>query len=113
VDLRLGNRSWRIYHRDLIRENKWLAVRHGVRGELIDFGAGKSVPFDELVEEMLALLRPYAEQLGSWEAVKHARRIVKEGTSADHQLRVYDESGGDLKAVVDWLAEATKMGVCS
>jgi carboxylate-amine ligase len=28
IDLRLGNRSWRIYHRDLIRENKWRAVRH-------------------------------------------------------------------------------------
>jgi hypothetical protein len=33
---------------------------------------------------------------------------VKEGTSADHQLRVYDESGGDLCAVVDWLIHETK-----
>ena len=107
-DLRRNNQSWRIYHRDLIRENKWRAVRHGVRGELIDFGIGKSVPYEELLEELLALLRPYAEQLGCWEEAKYARRIVKEGTSADHQLRVYDESGGDLCAVVDWLIHETK-----
>lgn len=111
VDLRLGNRSWRIYHRDLIRENKWLAVRHGIHGELIDLGLGKRVPFEELVEELLALIRPYAEHLGCWEEAKRARRIVKEGTSADKQLRVYEESGGDLKAVVDWLIAETKRGV--
>lgn len=110
VDLRLGNRSWRIYHRDLIRENKWLAVRHGIHGELIDFGLGKKVPFEELVEELLALLRPYAEHLGCWDEVKHARRILKEGTSADKQLRIYEESGGDLHAVVDWLVVETKRG---
>ncbi len=111
VDLRLGNRSWRIYHRDLIRENKWRAVRHGIHGELIDFGRSKAVPFEELVDEMVDLLRPYAEHLGSWEEVKRARRIVREGTSADHQLRVYEETGGDLKAVVDWLVQETKRGV--
>lgn len=110
IDLRLGNRSWRIYHRDLIRENKWRAVRHGIHGELIDFGKGKAVPFEELVDELVALLRPYAEHLGSWDEVKHARKIIKEGTSADKQLRVYDDSGGDLKAVVDWLIQATKEG---
>jgi carboxylate-amine ligase len=109
-DLRRHNQSWRLYHRDLIRENKWRAVRYGVRGELIDFGIGKSVPYEELLEELLALIRPYAEQLGCWEEAKHARRIVKEGTSADHQLRVYDESGGDLNAVVDWLVQATREG---
>ncbi|MFQ3611314.1 MAG: carboxylate-amine ligase, partial [Fimbriimonadales bacterium] len=105
------NRSWRIYHRDLIRENKWRAVRHGIHGELIDFGRGKALPFEELVDELVDLLRPYAEHLGSWEEVKRARRIVREGTSADHQLRIYEATGGDLKAVVDWLVQETKRGV--
>ena len=33
------------------------------------------------------------------------------GTSADRQLRVYDATGGDLKAVVDHLLAETAEGL--
>lgn len=110
VDLRLGNRSWRIYHRDLIRENKWRAVRHGIYGELIDFGIGKKVPYPNLLEEILELTAPYAEQLGSLKEIEYARTILQTGTSADRQLAVYETSDGDLKAVVDQLIAETREG---
>lgn len=111
VDLRMGNRSWRVYPRSLIRENKWRAVRHGVHGELIDFGAGKSVPYSELLNEILEMLAPYAETLGSLNYLMHAQEILKSGTSADRQLAVYERAGGDLNAVVDSLIEETKQGL--
>ena len=46
-----------------------------------------------------------------------AHTILREGTSADKQLRVYREHGGDenqeeaLRAVVDHLVKETKRGV--
>jgi carboxylate-amine ligase len=110
VDLRRNNRSWRIYHRDLIRENKWRAIRHGIHGELIDFGQGKSVPYAHLIGELLEMLMPYAEKLGSAKEVERIQTIMTEGTSADRQLAVYDRTGGDLKAVVDALTEETAEG---
>lgn len=110
VDLRRGNRSWRVYSRNLIEENKWRAVRHGVQGEMIDFGLGKSVPYAHLIEEILELIQPYAERLGCWDEAARARAIVAEGTSADRQLAVFDATGGDLAKVVDHLIEQTALG---
>jgi len=33
------------------------------------------------------------------------------GTGADRQLRVFEESNGDLKAVVDYMAQETAAGL--
>jgi carboxylate-amine ligase len=49
--------------------------------------------------------------------VEYIRTILKNGTSADRQLAVYRQHGGDdnreeaLKAVVDHLIAETKRGV--
>jgi hypothetical protein len=55
-----------------------------------------------------------AEVLGSGEELMHCRAIVREGTSADAQLAVFeaaqgrsDNRGEALRAVTDWIAEAT------
>ena len=56
---------------------------------MADFGKRVLVPFPELVDEMVELLRPHAEELGCVAEVEHARVIARRGTSADHQLRVY------------------------
>ena len=50
-------------------------------------------------------------KLGSRKYVEHIYTILEHGSSADRQLRVYEESGGDLKAVVDYLIEETRRGV--
>jgi carboxylate-amine ligase len=50
------------------------------------------------------------DELGSRKEVEYAYRILEEGTSADRQLRVYQETG-DLKAVVDHLIAETAQGL--
>ena len=119
-DLRDRNLHWRRYRPILIRENKWRAQRYGVEAELGDFGRRTTVPFVELTDELVELLRPYAETLGCVAEVEHASTIARKGTSADHQLRIYREAldGGaedhDAQiAVVDWLVEETTRGVMS
>ncbi len=117
ISLKRRNLRWRQYLPALIAENRWLAQRHGVGGELIDFGRAETVPFSDLTEELIALLGEEAEKLGSRKEVEHLRNIVATGTSADRQLGVYEGAlaKGEsretaLKAVVDHLMVETLEG---
>jgi carboxylate-amine ligase len=92
-------------------ENKFRAVRYGLDGMLIDFGKQQEVPERDLIEEYLALVDPDVEELGSREAIDGIRNILKTGSGADRQLKVFEESKGDLKAVVDYMAEETRAGL--
>ncbi|MCY4368061.1 MAG: carboxylate-amine ligase [bacterium] len=112
--LRMENKRWRSYTNFLVSENLWRAQRYGVRDQLIDFGKGTLVPFSDLVEELIELVRPDAEAMGYVSEVEHIRTICQRGTSADHQIAVYREAleGGAteqeaMKAVVQMLIRDT------
>ena len=64
LHLKDNNQRWRHYRRILILENKWRAQRYGVEAEMADFGKRVLVPFPELIDEMVEILRPHAEALG-------------------------------------------------
>jgi carboxylate-amine ligase len=100
------NLGFRLYRRMLIQENKWRAVRYGLNGKMIDFGKQKEVPVRDLVRELLDFVDDVLDPLGSRKEVEHIYTILERGTSADEQLKVYEETG-DLKAVVDRLMERT------
>jgi carboxylate-amine ligase len=112
--LRKANQRWRVYPRPLVHENRWLAQRYGADGYLVDFGRGMRVPFGELVEEIVDLVREDAERLDCVAEVERAREIVSRGTSAHRQLSIYREAlaaGAShreaLNGVVDWLIAET------
>jgi len=105
-----GNMSFRLYRRALIEENKWRAARYGIEGKLIDFGKEAEVPMRELATELLEFIDDVVDDLGSRSACEYVNTILREGTSAERQLRVYQETG-DLKAVVRHLVEETRGGV--
>ncbi len=116
--LREDNQRWRIYSRMLISENVWRAQRYGIDDGLIDYGIGEIVPYPELLEEIIELVRPDAEMLGCVEEVERARDIVRRGTSADRQRQVYAKAVAEgasdkeaLIAVVDFLIEETVAGL--
>lgn len=112
--LRSQNQTWRRYRHVLLQENKWRAQRYGTSGTLADYGRRQLVPFAELIEELVDFLRAEARELGCLAELERAREIVKDGTSADHQLRVYQaaiaagaEPEEARRKVVDWLIEAS------
>src|SRR5881392_3363863 len=107
IDKNLG---FRLYRRMLIQENKWRAVRWGLDGKMIDFGKQKEVPTRDLVLELLDFVDDVLDDLGSRKEVEHIHTILERGTSADEQLRVFNETN-DLKAVVDRLMELTMENV--
>jgi carboxylate-amine ligase len=117
IMLRRNNMSWRRYRHMYITENKWRAVRYGIDGEMIDFGIEESVPFHFLMEELMEFLDDVVDELGSRKEVEYLRTILRNGTSADRQVRTYVQHGGDgnreeaLKAVVDNLVLETAEGL--
>ena len=102
-----GNMGWRIYRRALIEENKWRAARYGIEGKMIDFGKEAEVPMRVLIPELLELVDDVVDELGSRSAVNYVQTILNEGTSAERQLRVFQETG-DLKEVVRHLVKETR-----
>lgn len=104
IDKNLG---FRLYHRRLIQENKWRAIRYGLDGMLLDLGKQKEVPVRDLIRELLEFVDDVVDELGSRKEIEHIHTILERGTSADEQLRVFAESGGDFNAVVDMLVENT------
>ena len=109
-ELHASNKSYRIYGRALIMENKFRASRYGLDGKLIDFGKEEEVPVRDLMEEYLHLIDPVVDELGSREEINYIHQMLKMGTGADRQLAVYQETG-DLKKVVDYMVAETRVGV--
>ncbi|MBB6051554.1 carboxylate-amine ligase [Armatimonas rosea] len=107
--LHTRNQDWRVYSRALLMENKWRALRYGVEGKLIDFGKQEEVPFRDLMLEYLAFVDDVVDELGCRRELGYVQRILERGTGADRQLRVFKESGGDLKAVVDYMVAETQL----
>ncbi len=101
------NLGFRLYHRRLIQENKWRAIRYGLDGKLLDLGKQKEVPVKDLIRELLEFVDDVVDQLDSRKEIEHIHTILDRGTSADEQLRVYEESGNDFNAVVDMLIKNT------
>jgi glutamate---cysteine ligase / carboxylate-amine ligase len=112
--LRRANQTWRTYPLFLLAENRWRAQRYGVEGTLFDLGKGELVPFRDLVDELLVMLREDAEALGCLAELEHARMILARGTSADRQVAHFQAqlSAGAtredaLLSVVDHLIKET------
>ena len=112
--LKLRNVTWRRYKTMLINENRWRAMRYGFDSGLIDFGRMEMTAYTELLDEVLDMIRPDAEALGCLAEVEGARQIVRRGTSAHNQLRIYREGIEEglperqaLERVVKWLIETT------
>jgi carboxylate-amine ligase len=104
------NLGFRLYRRMLIQENKWRAVRWGIDGKMIDFGKQKEVPTRDLILELLEFIDDVVDELGSRNEIEHIHTILERRTSAEEQLRVFEETK-DLKAVVDRLIELTMENV--
>ena len=65
------------------------------------------MPMRLLIPELLELVDDVLDDLGSRGAVEYIHTILNEGTSADRQFRVYQQTG-DLKEVVRHLVRETR-----
>ncbi len=108
--LRLKNMNFIMYNRALINENKWRASRYGIDGKLIDFGKQIELDTRSLILELLDFVDDVVDELGSRESINYVHTILRNGTGADRQLKVYQQTG-KLESVVDYIIEQTMVGI--
>ncbi len=108
--LRSQNLNFIQYSRALINENKWRAGRYGIEGRLIDFGKEEEVNSRVLIYELLDFVDDVLDDLGSRHAVAFVPKILEQGTGADRQLQVYQQTNS-LISVVDYVHSQFLAGI--
>jgi len=94
------------YPHEMIDENKWLAARHGLDGNLVDLPKKERVPTAQLARRVLDRVREHAQDLGSEAELEGIEDILERGNGATRQVIVY-EANNDLREVMGEIVEKT------
>ncbi len=95
------------YPYEMLDENKWLAARHGMDGQLVDLPERRLVPAKELANRLYDRLREHAQDLGSADELEGIQDILERGNGAARQRVVY-EANHDYAEVIQEIVEATR-----
>jgi carboxylate-amine ligase len=101
--LKSQNLNFMMYSRALLNENKWRASRYGIDGSLIDFGKEQEINTRVLIYELLDFIDDVVPQLGSRHAINYVHKMLEQGTGADRQLAVFEQTQS-LPHVVDYIS---------
>jgi len=104
------NQSFRSYRRILINENKWRAARWGIEAKLIDFGKQEELPFPTLINDLLEFIDDVVDELDCRNEVNYVYKMIEQGSGADRQLKVYEDTQ-DLKKVMEYVVSQTRKGL--
>jgi carboxylate-amine ligase len=94
------------YPFEMLDENKWLAARHGLDGELVDLPRWDRVSARELARRLLDRIREHCQDLGSANELEAVEDLLERGNGAARQIVVY-EANHDLREVVAEIVAAT------
>jgi carboxylate-amine ligase len=94
------------YPFEMLDENKWLAARHGLEGELVDLPKADRVSTRALARRLLDRMREHAQDLGSAAELEAVDDLLRKGNGAARQVVVY-EANHDLREVVGEIVAAT------
>ncbi len=94
------------YPYEMLDENKWLAARHGLDGELVDLPTNERVPTKALARRILDRMREHAQDLGSTSELDGLEDLLDRGNGGSRQVVVY-EANHDLREVVGEIVEKT------
>ena len=94
------------YPLEMLDENKWLAARHGLSGELVDLPDRSRVPAKELARRLYDRMREHAQDLGSADELEGIADILAQGNGAERQRVVY-EANHDLTELMSEIVDAT------
>jgi glutamate---cysteine ligase / carboxylate-amine ligase len=94
------------YPFEMLDENKWLAARHGLDGELVDLPSRDRISTKALAQRLVDRLRGHAEDLGSGDELAAIDDLIENGNGGSRQLVVY-EANRDLREVVGEIVHKT------
>jgi carboxylate-amine ligase len=91
---------------EMLDENKWLASRHGMEGELVDLPDRTRVSTKELAKRLVARLRDHARDLGAEDELEGITDLLERGNGAYRQRKVY-EANRDFTELLQDIVEAS------
>jgi carboxylate-amine ligase len=94
------------YPYEMLDENKWLAARHGLEGELVDLPYRRRVPAKQLARRIYDRLAGHAQDLGGASELEGILDLIEHGTGA-HRQRVVYEANRDFTELLREIIEAT------
>ena len=94
------------YPYEMLDENKWLAARHGLEGELVDLPSCDRVATRALARRLIDRMREHCEDLGSASELEAVQDLLDRGNGAARQAIVY-EANQDLREVMAEIVAAT------
>jgi carboxylate-amine ligase len=95
------------YPYEMLDENKWLAARHGLDGELVDLPSFERVATKTLAQRLLDRMRPHCQDLGSADALEGVKDLLERGNGAARQAVVY-EANRDMHELMAEIVGATE-----
>ncbi|HET6551753.1 MAG TPA: carboxylate-amine ligase [Solirubrobacter sp.] len=78
------------YPYEMLDENKWLATRHGLEGELVDLPDRETVPAKALARRLYDRLKDHAQDLGAANELDGVLDLLENGNGAFRQRKVYE-----------------------
>jgi carboxylate-amine ligase len=94
------------YPHEMVDENKWLAARHGLDGELVDLPSQERVSTRQLAGRLVDRMREHAQELGCERELEGVADLLSHGNGAARQVVVY-EANHDLREVMAEIVAAT------
>ncbi|HUZ30322.1 MAG TPA: carboxylate-amine ligase [Solirubrobacteraceae bacterium] len=96
------------YPFEMLDENKWLAARHGLDGELVDLPKDERVPTRALARRVLDRVREHCQELGSAAELEAVEDLLERGNGAARQQVVY-EANHDFKELMAEIVAASRV----
>jgi carboxylate-amine ligase len=95
-------------HPMMARQNRWHASRYGLDASFVDFETMQAVPARVMAQRLIERCEPFAEKLGCLTHLHHLNDIIANGTGAQRQRKVFEQTG-DLRDVVKFLVDQSQM----
>jgi carboxylate-amine ligase len=89
---------------EMLDENKWLASRHGLEGELVDLPGRERVRAKALAKRLYDRLREHAQDLGSEAELEGVADLLEHGNGAYRQRKVYEANRDFTELLQDIVA---------
>jgi carboxylate-amine ligase len=94
------------YPFEMLDENKWLAARHGLDGELVDLPSDERVATRALARRLVDRVREHSQELGSLAELEAVDDLLQRGNGAARQAVVY-EANHDFKELMAEIVAAS------
>ena len=94
------------YSHEMLDENRWMAARHGLGGELVDLPSTERIATKTFIRRLLDEVRGHAEDLGCSDELAGVVDLLERGNGAQRQVVVF-EANRDLRELMADIVVAT------